>query len=288
MVNNLFIENYMQERSLNCPKILLSSENKLMINTDENRAFLMTFINGEIVPQSSISDVQLYNLGHECGYMHLLFQNVDNKIYSGRYLKLPTINELIRSYKQKESSSTSTNLLTYVDLLKKQKEIISLIQETNIIEEIPICITHGDFAADNILFVGDKPYIVDFELVRENSYLQDIGRILMSYSYENGNLNVNKIKKFIEGYNTVKPLSEKDVLLSFMTVWINEVDMWIKENYFNKAITNKAQRFQDELIYITYNFENLLNVYISSKKMMLENYKNVEVSVKDNKLKSIR
>lgn len=278
MINNLYIENYMQSKSLNCPKILLSSMGRLMINIDKNRAVLMTFINGKTLSRSSISDVQLYNLGRECGYMHLLFKNVDNGVYSGKYLKLPTINELVNCYQQKANNCSNCFSLEYIDLLRRQKEIVELIKNTSIIDEITIGFAHGDFANDNILFDGNEPYIVDFELVRVNSYLQDIGRILMSYCFENGTLNSNKIKKFMAGYNTVSSLSEKDVLLSFITVWINEVDMWIKENYFNKEITSKAKRFQDELIYITYNFYGLITFYRMQSEKVLDGYKNVEMN----------
>lgn len=97
---NLWIENYMHTKSLNCPKIIPSSNGRLMIVYGENRATLMSYINGQNVPRNAISDIQLYNLGHECGYMHLLFENVDREIYNGRYLKLPTIEELGETYKK--------------------------------------------------------------------------------------------------------------------------------------------------------------------------------------------
>ena len=69
------------------------------------------------------------------------------------------------------------------------------------------------------------------------------------------------------GYNKVSTINEKDILLSFVTLWVNEVDMWIKENYFNKEITAKAKRFQEELIYLTYNLPSLIRDYKENKEL---------------------
>ena len=286
--NNLLIENYMHSKSLNCPEIIKSISNNLMIDYGDNRAVLMSFINGRNISRNDISNEQLFNLGYECGHMHLLFKNVDSDIYSGRYLKLPSISELMQAYEQKNSSKTKELLPEYKELLNKQGEIIKIIKNTHIIDEIPISVTHGDFADDNILFDGNIPYIVDFELVRQNSHLQDVGRILMSYCLENSSLNIDKIQIFLDGYNRINNLTEREVLLSFITVWINEVDMWIKENYFDKEITPKAKRFQDELIYITYNFDNLITIYQSKEENVFDNYKQSEVVTKPTLSKVLR
>ena len=43
--------------------------------------------------------------------------------------------------------------------------------------------------------------------------------------------------------------------------------MWIKPNYFNKEITEKAKRFQDELVFITNNFFDIMDVYYNNKNL---------------------
>lgn len=69
------------------------------------------------------------------------------------------------------------------------------------------------------------------------------------------------------GYNNVLKINDNDIFLSLVTVWINEVDMWIKENYFNKKITEKSKRFQDELIYLTYSLPYIIQYYINDKTL---------------------
>ena len=265
-INNLNIENYMHNNKLNCEKVFLTYNNQLMLKYKEYRVAVMSFLNGKYVAREDISNIQLYNLGRECAKMHILFENVDDAPYIGEYLKIPSIDTLFYRYETKISNHEKGDNKSYLDLVYKQKQNLLLLKETNIIDDIPVCITHGDFADDNILFYENTPQILDFELVRLNSYLLDIGRILMSYCFEENFLNYEKIKFFSDGYNSVKELNEKDILLSFITVWINEVDMWIKKNYFNKEITKKAKRFQEELVYLTNNLPKIINFYYEEKE----------------------
>jgi|GEM_PF-3252926 len=43
--------------------------------------------------------------------------------------------------------------------------------------------------------------------------------------------------------------------------------MWIKESYFNKEITDKSKRFQDELIFLTFNMHNIIQCYIGNESL---------------------
>lgn len=268
LVYNLEIENYMHDKNLNCEYINISKNNKILLPYNEYRLALINYLNGEYVSRKNISDIQLYNLGQECAKMHILFKKIDSKIYTGDYLKLPSLKKLHNRYEEKKNRCTKFASQQYLDLLKRQKENLELLNVTGIISEIPISVTHGDFADDNIIFEDNMPKILDFELVRLNSFLLDVGRIIMCYCYENSSLDYYKIVNFINGYNDACVLTDKDIFLALITVWINEVDMWLKENYFNKEITSKSKRFQDEIIYLTYNLPNIIKYYINCKSLM--------------------
>lgn len=263
LLNNLRIENYMYNNQLNCEKIIISNDNKILIPYNDYRLAVINYLTGDHICRNTISNIQLYNLGKECAKMHLLFRNIDSTIYVGNYLKMPTLSKLFANYEEKKNNHTNSICKQYKDLLVEQNKILLLLKETKLIDKIPISVIHGDFADDNILFEGDTPKILDFELVRLNSPLLDIGRILMSYCYDNGGLNFEKIKPLISGYNSIVSLEDEDIFLSFITVWINEVDMWIKSNYFDKDITQKSRRFQDELIFLTNNMLNIIYYYLN-------------------------
>lgn len=261
LVNNLKIENYMCDNGLNCEKINLTHDNKLVFVYNEYRVAVIDYIKGVHVSRENISNEQLYKLGQESAKMHLLFKNINSSIYTGEYLKLPTIEKLFNNYQNKISNKISVVNDEYLELLSLQGEGLRCLKDKNIINEIPVAVTHGDFADDNILFDGETPHILDFELVRVNSPLLDVGRIIMSYCFEHNCINYDKMNSFILGYDKELSIQDNDIFLSLITVWINEVDMWIKENYFNKTITEKARRFQDELIYLTNSLIPIIEQY---------------------------
>ena len=64
-------------------------------------------------------------------------------------------------------------------------------------------------------------------LIEMKEHLLDVGRIIMSYCFDCNRLNYDKMNSFISGYSQVLSIQDNDVFLSLITVWINEVDMWI-------------------------------------------------------------
>ena len=274
MLNNLRIVNYMNELKLNCPKVIPTIFSDLIVKYGNDRLTLMTYINGKNVDRKSITGIQLCNLGNECCKMHNLFKNVSDELYVGKYLALPTLNDLENRLIYNTSIVSAETSKEFIELLKFEKRIIRKLCDTNIIDEIPIGIIHGDFADDNIIFSNDAPYIVDFELVRKNSYLQDIGRILLSYCFDDGVINFGRINNFKAGYDN---LNYSQILLSLVIVWINEINMWIKSNYFSRNLTLKAKRFQDELIYLTINLESIIDLYFyCDNEEIIGKYKSCE------------
>lgn len=265
MNNNFKILNYMNEKGLNCPKIINTNENTLYIPYDKDILALMTYIDAKNVNRENINNIQLYNLGLEARKKDELFKLCSRDVYKGNYLKLPTLETLAKKLNQNIKNINNSSSREYINLLTKQIEILNKLEQTDIMKDIPINLIHGDFADDNIIFKEDKPYIVDFELIRENSFLQDVGRIILSYGFINNTIDIDRINNFINGYQNI---NEKQVILSLIVVWINEVNMWIKDKYFNIDLTPKSKRFQDELIYLTNNFDQLLDAYHYSENNM--------------------
>ena len=60
-----------------------------------------------------------------------------------------------------------------------------------------------EYNLQKFIFDNYTPKILDFELVRLNLYLLDIGRIIMCYCYENNSIDYYKMINFINGYNDI-------------------------------------------------------------------------------------
>lgn len=264
LILSLKMEDYMYNNGINCPKIIKKSDGNFVGKLNSEYLFMMEYIKGKSLNSSNVSAEQLYLLGLETAKMHIKFNEHDKINFPGRYLKIPTIEEL-KNNNFSKFEYINDFYSEYSNLIKMQSEIIEALFSNDIMSEIPIGIVHGDYANDNIIFSENIPYIIDFELVRENSYLQDIGRIILSFCYENNKIDNIKLQAFVKGYNQLSRLTPKYISLSLIVVWINEFDMWIKKSYFETKITPKAKRFQEELMFITYNFFEILDYYEKSK-----------------------
>ena len=117
LVNNLKIENYMYGNCLNCERINLTHDNKLVFVYNGYRVAIIDYISGIYVSREYISNEQLHKLGQECAKMHLLFKNVDSSKYIGEYLKLPSIEKLFNKYQNKISNKIGEVSDEYLELL---------------------------------------------------------------------------------------------------------------------------------------------------------------------------
>ena len=76
--------------------------------------------------------------------------------------------------------------------------------------ELPSGIIHGDLFRDNILFYdGEINAVIDFYFAGFDYFLFDLSIALNDWAFdEEGNFLKEKESAFLDGYNSVKPLSE--------------------------------------------------------------------------------
>ena len=87
--------------------------------------------------------------------------------------------------------------------------------ETNWPKNIPAGIIHADLFSDNIFFNGDKlTGIIDFYFSCYDFYAFEIAICINALCFEgqkeNLSFNVTKAKKFIDGYTSIRKLSEEE------------------------------------------------------------------------------
>lgn len=87
-------------------------------------------------------------------------------------------------------------------LLESSKDILDASQPSGIL--------HGDFHADNLLINGSTVAILDLQYVGKGQYIVDIGRSVADICSEQNKLSVEKVKKFIEGYNSKRHLTKEE------------------------------------------------------------------------------
>lgn len=248
---------YLSANGLKCPNIYKTKINENYLLFDSNYVLLMSFIDGITKKCDDITFHEIYSLGKEVAKMHLLLKKYNDFNKNYNFMNLKSVDDLLFDL-NKRIHAKSHNKKYFLDISLHAK-IIKDIRDSKLLDEIEIQLIHGDLTFDNILFKNNELIgILDFELVRYNSVLQDIGRVLLSFTLDyNGKLDVKKIDIFLNGYNTITKLTIDDVIKAFKIVWVNEVHLWIKSDYYNNKNTKKVEKFIQEINWITNNWFDL-------------------------------
>ena len=146
-----------------------------------------------------------HKVGIQTAKLHLITKNLTGK----RENKL-SVNSWRKIYEkvQKDCSKIHQNLTKTIE--KNLDEI-----ENNWPKNIPSGIIHADLFPDNIFFKDDKlTGIIDFYFSCYDFYVFEIAICLNALCFEgqkeNLSFNVTKAKKFVDGYSSIRKLTEEE------------------------------------------------------------------------------
>ena len=149
--------------------------------------------------------INFHKFGIQSAKLHLFTKNLSGK----RENKL-SVNSWRKIYKkvQKDCSRIHRDLTKTIE--KNLDEI-----ENNWPKNIPSGIIHADLFPDNIFFKNDKlTGIIDFYFSCYDFYVFEIAICLNALCFEgqkeNLSFNVTKAKKFIDGYSSIRKLTEEE------------------------------------------------------------------------------
>jgi len=74
-------------------------------------------------------------------------------------------------------------------------------------------IIHTDIFPDNVMCDNGNVTLVDFEEMCQGFSMIDIGIVLMACCIRNNELDVSLARSFLQGYNSIRPLSELEFSL---------------------------------------------------------------------------
>ncbi len=107
-----------------------------------------------------------------------------------------------------EVQDTEFALHPFVELLKSQLAAL----EPPLNAPLPMGLLHGDLFLDNTLFEGEEMVaILDFEEGCYDTLLIDVGMTIIGCCYTTEHqLNLEAVKRFLDAYNIVRPLTENE------------------------------------------------------------------------------
>ena len=197
LMRNLFDKNFPS------PEPIVNKNGNYISEILEKKAAVVSFLDGYAKKILNPSDC--HEVGINTAKLHLITKDLTGK----RENKL-SVNSWRKIYNKvkKDCSKIHTNL---PEIIEKNLDVI----ERNWPKNIPSGIIHADLFSDNIFFKDDKlSGIIDYYFSCYDFYAFEIAICLNALCFEgmNENLsfNITKSKKFIDGYSSIRQLTEEE------------------------------------------------------------------------------
>ena len=197
LMKNLF------DKKFPSPEPIINKNGSYISEILEKKAAVVSFLEGDA--KKILNPNNCYEIGINTATLHMITKNLTGK----RENKL-SINSWRKIYHKvkKDCSKIHPNLPTIIE--KNLDEI-----EKNWPKSIPSGIIHADLFPDNIFFRKDKlSGIIDFYFSCHDFYAFEIAICLNALCFEGKNenlsFNVTKAKKFIDGYSSIRKLTEEE------------------------------------------------------------------------------
>ena len=197
LMRNLFDKNFPS------PEPIINNNGNYITEILKKKAAVVSFLEGNT--KKNLNPNDCYEVGLNTAKLHLITKDLNSK----RENKL-SINSWRKIYNKEKKNS----LNIHPDLPKIIEKNLDEI-EKNWPKSIPSGIIHADLFPDNIFFQNDKlTGIIDYYFSCNDFYAFEIAICLNALCFEGKNenlsFNVTKAKKFIDGYSSIKKLTEEE------------------------------------------------------------------------------
>jgi homoserine kinase type II len=193
----------LNKANFKCPSPILNNHNSSITNFNDKKLMIASFLEGKA--KSNLSPDNCKAIGIETAKMHELTKNM--KIKRQNDLSVNSWRSLFETVKNQCS--------------KLHKDLPKLIEESlNNVEkkwpkDLPKGIIHADLFHDNIFFNKDKfSGIIDFYFSCEDFFAFEIAICFNALCFdglkENLSFNVTKAKNYIDGYSSIRKLSDQE------------------------------------------------------------------------------
>ncbi len=193
----------LNKANFKCLAPIINNKNKTITDFDGKKLMIVSFLEGKA--KQNLSPANCRSIGAEIARMHMLTK--DLKLERKNDLSVSSWRKLFDSVKEK--------------CTKIHKDLPKLIEqnlydvEKNWPKNLPRGIIHADLFHDNIFFIQDKfSGIIDFYFSCEDFFAFEIAICFNALCFDglksNLSFNVTKAKNFIEGYTSVRKLTDEE------------------------------------------------------------------------------
>ena len=197
LMKNIFNENFPS------PEPIINKNGNYITEIFGKKAAVVSFLEG--ASKKNLTPDNCYEVGIYTAKLHMITKNLNIK----RTNRL-SVNSWRLIYKKIQRDCSKI----YPDLTKIIERNLEVIED-QWPKNIPRGIIHADLFPDNIFFKGNKlTGIIDFYFSCYDFYALEIAICLNALCFEGKNenlsFNVTKAKKFIDGYSSIRKLTEEE------------------------------------------------------------------------------
>ena len=197
LMRNLF------DNDFPCPEPIINKNGNYISEIVKKKAAVISFLDGK--SKSNLSPNNCFEIGVHTAKLHLITKNL-----SGKRVNELSVNSWKKIYQKvkKDCSKIHKNLPQIIE--KNLDEI-----EKEWPKNIPSGIIHADLFPDNIFFKDNKlSGIIDYYFSCNDFYAFEIAVCLNALCFEGKNenlsFNVTKATKFINGYYSIRKLTDEE------------------------------------------------------------------------------
>ena len=192
----------LNDSKINCPKPLRNNEGNYLIRLKNKSACIVSFLKGK--DKKNLDIKNCYDVGKIIAEMHSSTKKI--KLYRKNSMGIKNLSPLLNSIKFKSKKFTN---------IEKFLKINFTDIKSNWPKKLPSGIIHGDLFIDNIFFKKNKiSGIIDFYFAANDYFMYEIAICINALCFDKKNplfqLNKQKVKNLIKGYESVRKISLKE------------------------------------------------------------------------------
>ena len=197
----LDLKTHLAAAGLNCPVPIKHKKGGFLSQVKNRPAAIISFLEGTSMRRPQVS--HCFSLGKAMAQLHLA--GLDFQQTRSNSLSLEAWQGLFEQNRH-QVNQVHPNMESYIS------EELAFITE-NWPRNLPTGIIHADLFIDNVFFLDDEVSgIIDFYFACTDQLVYDIAITLNAWCFEaDVNFNITKAKAILEGYQSVRPLSESEI-----------------------------------------------------------------------------
>lgn len=226
---------FLAENGLPVPNVYTNGQDELVSRADDGAPFfIQEFIDGDFFPSEGLelNSKQLENTAKTLARLHQVLITLDNQetpadvtsFTSEQFFSVSSARSIWETaLTQATAGNSELDYLILSVAQEKLQEINSLnIEAINTyIKILPRILAHGDFTPQNLIYKGDEVIsVIDWELARYQPRAWEVTRAICSFckqgttEFFNTPIDMEKMKIFLEAYQSQNPLTTEELLLS--------------------------------------------------------------------------